>query len=566
MQQICSLETPFIVRDKSFTRHEGRAVTSLVAISIIGKGPGGGVSPPDVVVREVSPEVVEPPESSARLPRSRPSTVLNAVKADDVSAPVVAESHLILIAEDDAVSRRLLEQAVQSWGYSTVSVTDGASALGKLSAVNGPRMAILDWEMPGLSGPQVCRILRARTAAPYVYLLLLTAKTARENLVTGLASGADDYVLKPFDPIELQLRVRTGQRIVELQHELLAARQELERRANHDALTGAANRGAVLSKVEAEASRSARQQSFYCLILFDLDFFKRINDSHGHRAGDIVLKEAVRRAQIELRPYDVLGRYGGEEFMVLLPGCELRAGAVVAERLRRCLADAPFAVDSHKLDVTASFGIVCSSRPHSSLEMLVDAADSALYQAKANGRNRVEIASATSSPPASQRSSLRPLSQPGASARLSFSVSDAAQSASVAPGGPASVPTMNPIFDRSVLAQVQNLLEDGAEFLEDLFNKYLTNAGAALEQISGDVSAEQKRSVANTLRGASMSIGASGVADACRRIERGLTANRDADITEWVELLASQIDRVRERYPLEIARMSTRSPKPGAPP
>jgi diguanylate cyclase (GGDEF)-like protein len=226
-----------------------------------------------------------------------------------------------------------------------------------------------------------------------VYLVLLTARTAREHLVTGLASGADDYVLKPFDPIELQLRVRTGQRIVELQHELLAARQELERRANHDALTGAANRGAVLSKVEGEAARSARQGTHYCLILFDLDFFKRINDSHGHRAGDIVLKEAVRRAQIELRPYDVLGRYGGEEFMVLLPGCELRAGAVVAERLRKCIADQPFEIDKLSIDVTASFGIVCSSQPHSSLEMLVDAADSALYRAKANGRNRIELAS-----------------------------------------------------------------------------------------------------------------------------------------------------------------------------
>jgi diguanylate cyclase (GGDEF)-like protein len=523
----------------------------------------GVVSPPEVVVREVSEE--EQPEPSARMPRSRPSAVLSAVKAEDEPAQPEIDRHLVLIAEDDAVSRRLLEQAVQSWGYSTISVTDGASALGKLSAVNGPRMAILDWEMPGLSGPQVCRILRARTSSPYVYLLLLTAKTAREHLVTGLASGADDYVLKPFDPIELQLRVRTGQRIVELQHELLAARQELERRANHDALTGAANRGAVLSKVEAEASRSARQGSFYCLILFDLDFFKRINDSHGHRAGDIVLKEAVRRAQIELRPYDVLGRYGGEEFMVLLPGCELRAGAVVAERLRKCLADAPFEVDDRKLDVTASFGIVCSSRPHSSLEMLVDAADSALYQAKAKGRNRVEMANSTSSPPASQRSSLRPLSQPGASARLSFSVPDLAQSVSDDLGGSPSVPTMNPIFDRSVLAQVQNLMDDGSEFLEDLFAKYLTNASTALAQIGSKLPSDQKRSVANTLRGASMSIGASGVADACRRIERGLTANPDVDISEWVELLAAQVDRVRERYPLEIVRMSTRAPKNNAP-
>jgi diguanylate cyclase (GGDEF)-like protein len=487
--------------------------------------------------------------------------VLSAVKAEDEEAPKAAtpDGHLVLIAEDDAVSRRLLEQAVHSWGYSTICVTDGASALAKLSAQNGPRLAILDWEMPGLSGPQVCRILRARTASPYVYLILLTARTAREHLVTGLASGADDYVLKPFDPIELQLRVRTGQRIVELQHELLAARQELERRANHDALTGAANRGAVLSKVEAEAARSARQGNHYCLILFDLDFFKRINDSHGHRAGDIVLKEAVRRAQIELRPYDVLGRYGGEEFMVLLPGCELRAGAVVAERLRKSFADTPFQVDSRELDVTASFGIVCSSQPHSSLEMLVDSADSALYRAKANGRNRIELAKpASSRPPGSTRLSMRSVPQ-AAGSRLSFAVPEVTEPA--AEEGPPSVavPTMNPIFDRSVLSKVQDLVDDGSTFLEDLFAKYLSNAEEALGQLESSLAPEDKRRVANTLRGASLSIGASGVADACRRIERGIQAQADVDIAGWVELLKVQVERVRERYPLEIQRMTTRA-------
>jgi diguanylate cyclase (GGDEF)-like protein len=489
--------------------------------------------------------------------------VLSAVRAEEEPAQSQQQQsdiHTVLIAEDDAVSRRLLEQAVHSWGYTTVSVTDGASALAKLSAVNGPRLAILDWEMPGLSGPQVCRILRARTASPYIYLVLLTARTAREHLVTGLASGADDYVLKPFDPMELQLRVRTGQRIVELQHELLAARQELERRANHDALTGAANRGAVLSKVESEAARAARQGSHYCLILFDLDFFKRINDTHGHRAGDIVLKEAVRRAQIELRPYDVLGRYGGEEFMVLLPGCELRAGQVVAERLRRCLADAPFEVDSHKLAVTASFGIVCSAQPHTSLEMLVDAADSALYRAKANGRNRIELAKAQSSSPPASRSSAG-MASVGGPRRLSFAVPDpelpASEHAAAAVAGV--TPTMNPVFDRNVLAQVQDLIDDGSNFLEDLFNKYLSNAATALEQLKSPLPADQRRRIANTLRGASLSIGAAGVADACRRIERGLRAQPDADTAAWVELLEAQVERVRERYPLEIVRMTSRA-------
>jgi HPt (histidine-containing phosphotransfer) domain-containing protein len=256
----------------------------------------------------------------------------------------------------------------------------------------------------------------------------------------------------------------------------------------------------------------------------------------------------------------VLGRYGGEEFMVLLPGCELRPGAVVAERLRKSLAEKPFEVDSLSLDVTASFGIVCSSQPHSSLEMLVDAADSALYRAKANGRNRIELAKpASSRPPSSQRPSLRAVSQRGGGSRLSFAVKDVAET--VAEDAPASVamPTMNPIFDRSVLAQVQDLVDDGSNFLEDLFDKYLSNAAAALRQIESNATPEEKRRAANTLRGASLSIGASGVADACRRIERGLRANPDSDLTTIIELLKVQLERVRERYPLEIVRMTTRA-------
>jgi two-component system, cell cycle response regulator len=536
-----------------------------VAISVTGKGSAGPSEAPPVAAPEPAP-AAEGADPTKRAPRSRQSAVLSAVKADDEppSVPEGPDGHLVLIAEDDAVSRRLLEQAVQSWGYGTICVTDGATALAKLSAVNGPRMAILDWEMPGLSGPQVCRILRARTSSPYVFLILLTARTAREHLVTGLASGADDYVLKPFDPMELQLRVRTGQRIVELQHELLAARQELERRANHDALTGAANRGAVLSKVESEAARSARQGSFYCLILFDLDFFKRINDSYGHRAGDIVLKEAVRRAQLELRPYDVLGRYGGEEFMVLLPGCELLAGTVVAERLRTSLASSPFEVDKHRLDVTASFGIVCSSQPHSSLEMLVDAADSALYRAKANGRNRIELAQPSSRPPASARQSLRVVAQPSAGSRLSFSLPEVVEAAGEEPKGSASpsmpsMPSMSPIFDRTVLSKVQELVDDGSNFFEDLFAKYLTNADEALVQLEAAAPPDQKRRAANTLRGASLSIGAPGVAEACRRVERMLRGSPEADIGALIEALRAQVERVRERYPLEIQRMTSRS-------
>ena len=222
------------------------------------------------------------PEAPGAVAKQPPS-------ASDADLALNVEATSLLIADDDAVARGRVERAVREWGYTPTVVEDGATALARLSVHGGPKLAILDWEMPGLSGPQVVRIVRSRSAVPYIYLILLTSRGARENLVEGLSAGADDYVLKPFDPIELRLRLSTGRRIVKLQQELLEARQELEQRANHDALTGAVNRGAMLNKIEEEASRSQRQMVPFCIVLFDLDFFKRVNDTYGHRTGDEVL-------------------------------------------------------------------------------------------------------------------------------------------------------------------------------------------------------------------------------------------------------------------------------------
>jgi two-component system, cell cycle response regulator len=298
----------------------------------------------------------------------------------------------LVIADDDSVSRQLLQRTAEQWGFAVTAVGDGASALARLSSRDGPRIGVLDWEMPGMSGPQTCRILRGRKAVPYVYLILLTGLESRDHRMMGLASGADDYVAKPFDPMELRLRLRAGQRIVTLQQELLTARNELERRANHDALTGALNRGAMLTLIETENVRSQREDNPFCIVLLDLDHFKRINDQHGHSAGDAVLKESVTRLADASRPYDALGRYGGEEFMLLLPGCELDEGLRVAERLRHSLVLTPFQLHRFALQVTASFGVVCSSQHYPTLGMMIDAADRALYRAKSSGRDRVEAA------------------------------------------------------------------------------------------------------------------------------------------------------------------------------
>lgn len=218
----------------------------------------------------------------------------------------------ILIAEDDPVSRRVLEAFVEKRGYEVVLASNGERALELLSGEAAPRLAILDWMMPGMEGTEVCRQLREQAGErPYIYVLLLTARTDREDLLAGLQSGADDYIRKPFDPAELDARLRTGQRILDLQDKLIAARNELRFRATHDSLTGVGTRGVVLETLNREHSRQQREGGAFGVILLDIDHFKEVNDNYGHLCGDSVLREIAAAIKDSLRPYDTVGRYGG---------------------------------------------------------------------------------------------------------------------------------------------------------------------------------------------------------------------------------------------------------------
>ena len=228
----------------------------------------------------------------------------------------------ILVAEDDPVSRRMLEAFLTKWGYQVVSVANGSDALRILEAEDAPPLAVLDWMMPGLEGPQVCQRVREQLDRPYVYVLLLTARTQKDDLLRGLESGADDYLTKPFDAQELRARLQVGQRILDLQNCLIAARDELRFRATHDALTGIANRGVVIDAIHREHARQLREGGSLGLIMLDLDHFKRVNDTHGHVVGDAVLKEVARRMTACARPYDTVGRYGGEEFLVVVASAD----------------------------------------------------------------------------------------------------------------------------------------------------------------------------------------------------------------------------------------------------
>jgi two-component system, cell cycle response regulator len=296
----------------------------------------------------------------------------------------------ILIADDSIVSRHLLDATLRKWGYDVVVATDGIEAWNQLQKEDSPSLAILDWVMPGLTGPEVCHLVRKLDRERYTYLMLLTSKSLKGDLIEGMEAGADDYITKPFDQHELKVRLRAGTRIIELQAELLAAREALREQATKDFLTSVWNRSSILEILERELARSERENRALGLVMADLDHFKAINDTLGHCTGDAVLKEAVRRMQSSIRSYDAIGRYGGEEFLIVLPGCDEACTFGQAERLRRHLRSEPMRIGGESYTLTASFGatsIVPGTRIAG--DVVIRTADEAMYRAKHEGRDRV---------------------------------------------------------------------------------------------------------------------------------------------------------------------------------
>ena len=295
----------------------------------------------------------------------------------------------VLIADDSATSRILLRSALLRWGYEVVVAENGAQAWESLAAPESPAMAILDWVMPHMTGPEVCRKVRETHREPYTYILLLTSKNTKDETVEGLEAGADDYIVKPFDEHELQVRLRAGKRIVDLQMQMMQAREELRERANKDLLTMLPNRPAITAKLSEELSRCHRDHRTVGVILLDIDHFKKINDTYGHFAGDAVLRETATRLRGNMRSYDAVGRYGGEEFLVVLPECDLEQAAIQAERMRHKLHASTMIVDGAEMHVSASFGVTVSDGSERNPDVFVRVADEALYRAKAGGRNCV---------------------------------------------------------------------------------------------------------------------------------------------------------------------------------
>jgi diguanylate cyclase (GGDEF)-like protein len=299
----------------------------------------------------------------------------------------------ILIADDEAVSRHLLQKTLERAGYEVLAVENGRQAADQLCATNGPKLALLDWVMPELDGPGVCKEVRKRKEQSYVYMVLLTSKEAKEDVVAGLGSGADDYLTKPFDPEELKARLRTGLRILNLEDRLVEAREEMRFRATHDALTSLWNRGMILELLGRELSRSHRERVSTAILLCDLDHFKNVNDTYGHLAGDEVLRETARRLLSSVRSYDFVGRYGGEEFLIALNNCDPAFGVARAEQIRKSIEGRPVQTSNGLVSVTMSLGVLLSHEWGAlPVEELLQEVDVALYAAKGAGRNCVRLA------------------------------------------------------------------------------------------------------------------------------------------------------------------------------
>lgn len=286
----------------------------------------------------------------------------------------------------------LMETTLKRIGYDVVAAVNGRDAMDRLLEIDGPRLALLDWMMPEMDGPVVCQNIRALSHRPYIYVTLLTSKDSKADLVEGLDAGADDYLTKPCDPEELKARLRTGQRILQLEDQLVTAREEMRFKATHDPLTTLWNRGKILESLD--QTLQIRHPS--AVLLCDVDHFKGINDTHGHLAGDAVLREIAHRLRRAVRQDDAIGRYGGEEFLVLLTGCDERSLLERAEQLRAKVADTGFNIEGDSISVTVSIGAIFASgdEPRQSSEAILRRADEALYLAKQNGRNRVVTTSA----------------------------------------------------------------------------------------------------------------------------------------------------------------------------
>jgi two-component system cell cycle response regulator len=298
----------------------------------------------------------------------------------------------VLVADDSPLYRKLVEQALSHERYSVLFANDGRRAV-DLFSEHHPPLVITDWMMPDISGIELCERVRRDFPTFYTYIIILTAMTDIDKIVSGLAAGADDYLTKPFHAEELLARVGVGRRVVDLHRQIEEQNRLLEELAVTDALTGLPNRRAVDAWVTRQLHAAARHDFPLWIAMADLDRFKSVNDGYGHDAGDTVLKKFGEILKRNTRSCNMCARIGGEEFVLILSHAEKASVLIAIDRIRDDLARQEFTFRNVRLRVTASFGLAgFRGRSAPDFPALVKQADMALYEAKRNGRNRVEFA------------------------------------------------------------------------------------------------------------------------------------------------------------------------------
>jgi two-component system cell cycle response regulator len=309
----------------------------------------------------------------------------------------------ILVADDDPTSRLIVATALRNLGHECQTVTDGARAWDAFRS-HRPDVVISDWMMPGLSGLQLCSKIREHDSGRYVYFIMVSGQGLLDEILQGMTVGADDYLVKPLDPDDLQARLIAAARVTSLHRQLAQQRTELEALnhdlasiARRDPLTGLGNRRALQEDLELLEARVTRYGHRYCMGLLDVDHFKSYNDAYGHQAGDDVLQAVAAQLKAKARSGDALYRYGGEEFLCIFPEQSMASGTHAIERMRIGVERLAVShADSPRGLLTVSAGVAMLDPDHirSASEVLKEA-DIALYRAKQLGRNRVERAEQT---------------------------------------------------------------------------------------------------------------------------------------------------------------------------
>jgi two-component system cell cycle response regulator len=297
-----------------------------------------------------------------------------------------------LVADSDPDRLRQLESWLTKWGYDVSPTRNGVEAWVRLSMEKEPTLVVLAWRMEGQHGIDLCRKLRLQPDLPSAYVLLVSDRKDEEDLLDGLNAGADDFLFTPLDAVEVRARLRTGARIVEVESALRATQDALRVQATRDAVTGSWNHATILELLQKERERARRKSGSVGVVLADLDEFRKVNENLGHPVGDEVLREAARRLNSSVRPYDAVGRYGGEEFLIVLPGSDGLGALTVAERIREAFSKRPVLTSAGPVPVTLSLGVAAEGgEAMSEAAALLQAADSALKRAQKGGRNRAAL-------------------------------------------------------------------------------------------------------------------------------------------------------------------------------